>query len=300
MSLVAPPLKFGDTLAVIAPASPFEPAHLAAGIAWLTAHGLRVVADPAIHERTRYTSGSIKARLAAVQNALDDPDVKAVVAARGGYGSVHLLPHLDLTAFARQPKRLIGCSDVTSLLVHVHQRTRVTVYYGPMVAGDLGRGADAATAASFLAALGMAPWPTLPPLEVLAGGRAEGRLTGGCLSLLCASLGTPYELDTRESILFLEDVGEHPYRIDRMLTQLLFARKLDAVRGIVFGVMTGCDAPRGADYRLQDVIGDTLRPLGIPVYFGLPSGHARPNLTLPFGMHAIMEGGRLSLAQLDS
>jgi muramoyltetrapeptide carboxypeptidase len=119
---------------------------------------------------------------------------------------------------------------------------------------------------------------------------------GGCLTLLAASMGTPYEFEADECILFVEDVKEHPYRIDRMLTQLLLGGKLDAVRGLVFGQMEGCEPPAGSGYRLQDVVLDLLRPLGVPIYYGFPSGHATPNLTLPIGAAAKMSGGRLSVS----
>lgn len=299
MSIVPPPVKPGDTLAVVSPASPFDAETFQAGVRRLEGWGYRVKVDPDVHQAGRYTSGDAETRARVLNRALADPEVRGVIAARGGYGSVHLLPYLTLDGFAHHPKRIVGCSDVTTLLTHVWQTTGVVTYHGPMVSAALGRtpGPDPATEADFRAMLAGAPSPAHDrPLEVLVAGAASGTLVGGCLTLLCASMGTPYEFEAGECVLFLEDVKEHPYRIDRMLTQLLLGGKLDGVRGIVFGQMEGCEAPEGSGYRLQDVVRELLRPLGIPVYFGFPSGHANPNLTLPIGAPAKMSNGRLSVS----
>lgn len=298
MSVVAPAVVPGDTLAVISPATPFDTAIFNAGVAQLESMGFRVKVDQDVRLVTRYTSGSAAQRAAVIANALADREVKGIIAARGGFGSVHVLPLLDLDQFADQPKRIVGCSDVTTLLHYVWQETGVVTYHGPMVAGELGRGLDTATQADFLGTLaGVDAGQKNIPLEMLHGGSAQGWLGGGCLSLLCASMGTPYEFKAEGAILFLEDVREHPYRIDRMLNQLLLGGKLDEVRGIVFGQMTGCDAPQGSDYRLQDVLHDLLRPLGVPVAFGFPSGHSTPSLTLPIGAGAALHDGRLAITR---
>ncbi|MBA2690813.1 MAG: LD-carboxypeptidase [Burkholderiales bacterium] len=296
MSIVAPPVVPGDTVAVVTPATPFDMEIFAAGVRALETLGFKVKVDPEVHLAFRYTSGSAEQRAGVFQRALADPEVKALIAARGGFGSIHTLPHLDLSGFAANPKRIVGCSDLTTLLHYVWQETQVVTYHGPMVAGDLGRGMDAASEADFMATLaGRSSAAKFIPLEVLHPGAAEGTLTGGCLSLLSASMGTPYEFEPADGLLFVEDIREHPYKVDRMLTQLLLGGKLDAVRGIVFGQMTGCEAPQGADYKLQDVLRDLLRPLGVPVYFGFPSGHSTPHFTLPIGAQARMADGRLSI-----
>jgi muramoyltetrapeptide carboxypeptidase len=296
MSVVPPPVRPGDTVAVVTPATPFEREIFDAGVRALEALGFKVKVDPDVYLAFRYTSGSPEQRARVFMNALRDPEVKALIGARGGFGSIHTVPHLDLTGFQDHPKRIVGCSDLTTLLHFIWQETSVMTYHGPMVAGDLGRGMDAATQADFLATLAGEPSPAKDvSLEILVPGEARGTLAGGCLSLLSASMGTPYEFEASDCVLFLEDIKEHPYRIDRMLTQLLLGGKLDSVTGIVFGQMTGCEAPKGADYRLQDVLADLLRPLGIPLYFGFPSGHSSPNLTLPIGAAARMADGKLSI-----
>lgn len=294
--IVAPAVKPGDCLAVITPATPFDRELFDAGIRWLEAQGYRVKLDSDVYVQTRYTSGTAEQRAGVIMRALADPEVTGLVAARGGYGSVHVLPHLDLSGFAANPKRIVGCSDLTSLLSFVWQETRVVTYHGPMIAGALGRGPDDETARDFKAVLAGGPSPSWSrALEVLVPGDAAGTLLGGCLSLLAPSIGTPYEFDAAGAILFIEDIREQPYKIDRMLTQLLLAGKFDGVRGVVFGQMEGCDAPQNAGYRLQDVVKELLRPLGIPVYYGYPSGHSEPNLTLPLGAQARMIGGRLEV-----
>lgn len=294
--IVAPAVKPGDCLAVISPATPFDAAIFKAGIRWLEAQGYRVKVDPDVYAQTRYTSGTAEQRAGIIMRALADPEVHGLIAARGGYGSVHVLPHLDLSGFAAHPKRIVGCSDLTSLLSFVWQETGVVTYHGPMVSGALGRGPDDETARDFMALLAGEPSPSWQrTLEVLAPGDAEGVLVGGCLSLLRASIGTPYEFDATDAVLFIEDIREAPYKIDRMLTQLLLSGKFDGVRGVVFGLMEGCDAPEGAGYRLQDVVQELLRPLGVPIYYGYPSGHSEPNLTLPLGAQARMAGGRLEI-----
>jgi muramoyltetrapeptide carboxypeptidase len=297
MPIVAPPVRPGDTLAVITPATPFDKSLIDAGVGWLENQGFRVKVDPEAYEKTRYTSGSAELRAGVVMRALNDPEVQGVIGARGGYGSVHLLPFLDLAGFAEHPKRVVGCSDLTSLLHFILQETGVVTYHGPMVAAALGRGPSEETAKDFLATLAGEPSPARErDLEVLVAGQAEGPLSGGCISLLAASLATPYEFQSDGCVLFLEDIKEHPYKIDRMLTQLLLAGKFDNVPGIVFGQMEGCEAPADAGYRLQDVLHDLLRPLGIPLYYGFPSGHAEPNLTLPLGARVRLDHGRLHVA----
>ncbi len=287
-------MKPGGTLAVIAPATPFDRDIFEAGVKRLEEGGYRLRIDPRVYLSTRYTSGSPEERAAVIEAALTDPEVEGIIAARGGYGTVHVLAHLDFDLFSRHPKRIVGCSDLTTLLQAVYHEAGVAVYHGPMVAGDFGRGPSDETWNDFVATLaGEHSSAKDRDLEVLCGGTAEGPLTGGCLSLLRASIGTPYEFHANGGLLFIEDIREHPYKIDRMLTQLLLAGKFDDAAGLVFGQMEGCEAPEGSDYRLQEVIFDLLNPLGIPVYFGYPSGHAQPNLTLPLGPIAKMVDGRL-------
>ena len=228
-----------------------------AGCAELLRLGYQPFYLPSIFERELYFAGSVRRRVDELHEMFSRPEVKAIFCARGGYGCNYLLPHLDLELIRANPKIFAGCSDVTTLLTYLCDAAGLVTFHAPMVAGDLARpgGFDEA---SWLTALssGEAYRREFSAEEVqpLAAGSATGMLYGGCLSLLCASLGTPYEIRTQGTILFLEDRAERPYRIDRMLMQLKLAGKFDGVRGIIFGEMIDCGEPGALDYTLQHVV----------------------------------------------
>jgi muramoyltetrapeptide carboxypeptidase len=215
--------------------------------------------------------------------------VRAILCARGGYGSNYLLPLIDLDVIRRNPKPLIGYSDLTSLLTWISDETGLVTFHGPMAAKDFAH-ADGVDLESWFASLeGSTGW-SLDQARTLVSGEGEGILYGGCLSILVASLGTPYEIQTGGTVLFLEDVGAKPYQVDRMLMQLKLAGKFDGVQGIVFGEMQDCVQPGGQTYTLEDVIVRVVGNLGVPIAFGLPSGHVRTrNVTLPFGVSARLQ-----------
>jgi Uncharacterized proteins, homologs of microcin C7 resistance protein MccF len=204
---------------------------------------------------------------------------------------------------AARPKILLGSSDITSVLTAIHDRTGLIGFHGPMLANDIAKGTF--DEASWKSALqGAANWsvPT-SGVEVLRSGKAAGRLYGGCLSMLVASLGTPYEIQTDDAILFIEDIAEKPYRIDRMLMHLLLAGKLEKVRGFVFGEMLDCLPPQGETYTLQQVIMRVLAPYNVPIVYGLKSGHVTSgNVTLPIGVQAELkaEGADANLRILEA
>jgi muramoyltetrapeptide carboxypeptidase len=293
--VLPPALKSGDTVGIIAPASGFRRDDLEAGCAELLRLGLRPFYLPSIFERQLYFAGSVQRRVDELHEMFSRPEVKAIFCARGGYGCNYLLPHLDLELIRANPKIFAGCSDVTTLLTYLCDAAALVTFHAPMVAGDLARpgGFDEA---SWLKALssGEACQREFSAEEVqpLAEGTAAGVLYGGCLSLLCASLGTPYEIRTRGTILFLEDRAERPYRIDRMLMQLKLAGKFEGVQGIVFGEMIDCGEPGALDYTLQNVVMSILAELQIPIAFGLKSGHVSSgSITLPFGVRAKLTVG---------
>ena len=289
--LKPPPLRRGDTIGVVAPASNVKREDVEAGIARLQELGYRVVVGDSVFARDLYFAGSPEARARDLKAMFERKDVTAIVAARGGYGSNYLLPLLDLEVIRRNPKPLIGYSDLTSLLTWIFDETGVVTFHGPMVAKDFAHD-DGADLESWFAALeGNTSW-SLNEMRTLKSGAAEGTLYGGCLSILVASLGTPYEIETGGTIMFLEDIGTKPYQIDRMLMQLKLAGKFDGVQGIVFGAMENCVQPGGQDYTLDDVIMRVLGDVNIPVTFGLPSGHVPTrNITLPFGVKARLQAG---------
>jgi len=289
-----PALKTGDTVGIIAPASGFRRDDFEAGCAELLRLGYQPFYLPSIFEREAYFAGSVERRVGEVHEMFARPEVKAVLCARGGYGCNYLLPHLDLQLIRANPKVFAGCSDITALLTYLCDAASLVTFHAPMVAGDFAR-PDGFHQRSWLAAvragesdMSFAAGEVVPLVE----GTAEGVLYGGCLSLLCASLGTPYEIRTQGTILFIEDRAERPYRIDRMLMQLKLAGKFEDVRGIVFGEMVDCDDAGAVDYSLQRVITRILGDLQVPVAFGLKSGHVSGGaLTLPFGVRARLSVG---------
>ncbi len=280
----------GDTIGIVAPSSGFDEAGLERGIARLQTLGYKIKQGSAIHERTpQYFAGTPAQRAADLHAMFGDPEVRAILCARGGYGSQALLPLLDLELIRNNPKPIIGCSDLTAVECWLLEQTGLVCLHGPMAAGDFAR-EDGVDFASWSACLTAKPeWQlnAASGLQTLKPGVASGQIYGGCLSLLVSTLGTPFELlraATDDMILFIEDIGEKPYQIERMLSQWRAAGKLERVRGIVFGEMLNCEQP-GARYTLRDVLLRVLADFPGPVAYGLRSGHvSRANITLPIGV----------------
>lgn len=296
-------LRQGDKIGMIAPASSFSHDGFLAGCERLRQMGYEPVYSQNIFDRDMYFAGTVERRAHEFQEFWRRDDIAALMCVRGGYGSNYLLEKVDYRAVAAHPKILLGCSDVTSLLTAIHDRTGLIGFHGPMVAKDIGDGTF--DLSSWKNALeGATNWsvPT-SGVEVLRTGKASGRLYGGCLSMLVASLGTQFEIQTEGSILFIEDIAEKPYRIDRMLVQLRLAGKLEKVRGFVFGEMLDCAPPKGETYILQQVIMRVLAPYNVPIIYGLKSGHVSSgNITLPIGVKAELEaqGADVSLRIVES
>jgi len=285
-----PALRQGDKIGLIAPASSFNREAFLRGCDRLRQMGYEPVYAENIFDRDIYFAGTAERRTQELLGYWRREDIAAMICVRGGYGSNYLLERIDFSLFAARPKILLGCSDITSLLAAIHDRTGLVGFHGPMVAKDIADGTF--DEASWKNALqGAADW-SIPTsnVEVLQSGKAAGRLYGGCLSMLVASLGTPFEIQTEGSILFIEDIAEKPYRIDRMLMQLRLAGKLDGVRGFVFGEMLDCAPPAGETYTLQQVVMRVLAPYKVPIVCGLKSGHVSSgNITLPIGVQAELE-----------
>jgi len=286
-----PALRPGDTVGIVAPASNVKRADLDAGCEALRKAGYKPFYFDSIFDQDLYFAGSVERRTRELEAMFAREDVKAIVCARGGYGSNHLLRALDLNKIKSHPKIFVGYSDLTTLLTYFSDATGLATFHGPMVAKDWAH-AGGVHLPSWQAALaGAASWEldsdALSGTSGLVDGTAEGILYGGCLSIVVASLGTPYEIRTAGTILFLEDVAAKPYQIDRMLMQLKLAGKLNDVRGIIFGEMRDCLQNANQGYRLQDVILRIVSDLGIPVAYGLRSGHVTAgNITLPIGVHS--------------
>jgi muramoyltetrapeptide carboxypeptidase len=307
VSRVKPPaLKPGNTVGVVAPASNVKRADLEAGCESLRRAGYRPFYFESILDQDLYFAGSVERRAREVEDMFAREDVRAIVCARGGYGSNYLLPALDLEKIKAHPKIFVGYSDQTALLTYFADAGLVT-FHGPMVAKDWAH-EDGVDLASWQAALsGTAAWEpklgTGSGARGLVAGTAEGILYGGCLSILVASLGTPFEIHTDGTILFVEDVAEKPYQIDRMLMQLKLAGKLKGVRGIVFGEMRDCLQTANQGYTLEEVVLRIVGSLGVPVAFGVRSGHVTAgNITLPIGVRAglTVRGRDVSLRILEA
>jgi muramoyltetrapeptide carboxypeptidase len=286
-----------------APASPFDRQALLAGIEVLQAWGFRVQYTSRVFDKHRYLAGTDAARAAELHALFTNPDIRAIFCCRGGYGSQRLLPYLDAALIAAHPKIFMGCSDLTSLLLYLYSQCRLVTFHGPVVAGGLHHGLAPAVQRQLKGVLTgdteamQPPTSCLETLTVLRAGEAEGRLLGGCLSLFVCTIGTPFQPDPRDAILFLEDRGERLYAIDRMLTYLRLAGVFEEVRGLVFGNIKLVEADRGRSYGVQEVILDVLGDLRVPLLYGFPAGHCRQPLTLPFGVRVAIREGRLVLCE---
>jgi len=307
-AIIKPPrLRPGDTVGLVCPASaPFEPSAIREGKMATEKLGFRVKIGRNVGKKYGYLGGTDQERATDLQEMFDDPEVKAIVALRGGYGCLRILELLDYEHIRSHPKILLGYSDITSLLLAVHQMTGLVTFHGPVALSTfspytvdlLQRVLMSAEPAGEISEA-----PGSLPIDVNGlSRRVTGRLTGGNLTLITASLGTPYEVDTEGRLLFLEEVGEEPCDIDRHLTHLLLAGKLHAAAGIAIDRMQRC-GPR--DYQpafpttlsVEEVISDRLAQLPVPVVFGLSLGHAADKPTLPLGIRATLDvaKGRLSL-----
>lgn len=293
----------GDRIAIVAPASPFDTEEWNAGIREVQSLGFETVFDDSVFARDGYLAGDASTRASALRQAWQDPSVAAIVAARGGYGSVQLLPLLSVSDFSHHTKAFVGYSDNTSLMAWLTLTCGIVTFHGPMIEGRFARGTSGYDRDTFLRCLTVAQPPgviTHPQLEVIRGGEAQGLLVGGTMTQLAASLGTPYAFDPPAGcVLFLDEVAERPYRIDRIFTQLALAGIVGRASALVFGELPRCDEPGGST-RAREVVARLTASFDGPVLFGLPSGHTSgATLTLPFGVRARVVAGRESALLIE-
>jgi muramoyltetrapeptide carboxypeptidase len=297
-------LRPGDRIAVVAPASPFAREAFDDGIAEIRRLGFEPVFDATVFERQAYLAGPAPVRAEAWLRAWHDPSIAALIAVRGGYGSVQILPMLAASRVCGGPaKAFIGYSDVTSILSWLTTGCGIVSVHGPMIEGRLAKGEAGYDRDTFLRCLTrIEPMGEIshPQLETIVAGEAGGVLVGGTLTQLVASLGTPYAFDPPAGhVLFIDEVGERPYRLDRMLTQLRLAGLLRRASAIVFGELPLCDE-QGGSPAARTVVRELLADFPGPVLFGLPSGHtAGPTFTLPFGVRARVLGGSRALLAVE-
>ncbi|MBS4200841.1 LD-carboxypeptidase [Bacillus sp. FJAT-49732] len=295
-------LKKGDTIGLTAPAGPVNKERLEKAISKIIEMGFNVEVGETCNEKYGgYLAGRPEQRANELNSMFANQGISAIFCLRGGYGSLHLLPLLDYEAITNNPKLFVGYSDITALHVAFQQKCDLPTIHGPMPASDL-VDADNFTIHSLISILTNYPFkgkvenPENSPICTLVPGTAKGMIIGGNLSVIVSTLGTPYEIETKGKILFLEDIGEEPYRIDRMLTQLVLAGKFSDAVGIVLGTWTECTSERYADgFQVEDLFKKIIAPIGKPTIFNVKAGHCKPTLTLPLGLSAYIdaENGRL-------
>ncbi len=307
-------LRKGDTVGLIAPASNTwenEDIHFASDI--LASLGFRVKRGERLFDRRGYLAGEDRDRAADLNRMFADPEVRGLFALRGGYGSMRILPYLDYDAIAKNPKALVGYSDITALLCAIHRHTGLICFHGPIAAQSFTDYTLAEFKHALMEPLAPRALGAPPPFEAgegkaerenrvtrLVPGKARGRLAGGSLTLLTALMGTPYEPDFQDRILVLEDVGEKPYRVDRMLTHLWLTGKLDQLAGLVFGKFTDGAPSGGRSLSLEEIFTERARQLGKPAMRGLMFGHVDDQTTLPIGAEAELDADAGTLTLLET
>jgi len=298
-------LAAGSRLGVFAPASPAESVEMIAGLAELKRHGFQVVSNQDTKAEGYFAGPSLE-RVNGFLEVLNSSQVDGLVALRGGYGSNYLL-EFELEKSLAALKCMIGFSDLTTLQIFLWQKCQWITFYGPMVAAGLNAGSGVRKGydeSSFLQAVGRTEsgWKLRLKGEPFLAGQSLGRVLGGCMTLLEATIGTPWELDTRDSILILEDRAMRPYQVDRVLMHLKQAGKFEGVRGIVLGDFPESEPAVAGAPSVREVCARILRPLGVPIVFGAPIGHTmRPMLTIPLGIKARLDAdGEGTLEFLES
>jgi muramoyltetrapeptide carboxypeptidase len=296
MSVYKPPaLKRGGRIGVVAPAGCVDRVAIEKGLEAVHQQGFTVELAPNVYRRKGYLAGDGGARADDLIKFFHRPDIDAIFCARGGFGSVQLLPHLIAPL---KPKIFVGYSDITVLLNWFLQKFHMVTFHAPMLAMDIARGLSERAKAHFWGLLSGETKEWKVQLgEVIRPGAIQAEMMGGCLSLLVTTLGTPYEFDTVGKLLFIEDTDEKPYRIERMLTHLKMAGKLDRLSGVVLGDFTRCEGEGARDVR--QVIGEIFDAAPYPVVMGLAAGHGQENLALPFGVRMTLDSqaGTLSLSE---
>lgn len=301
-SLLPQKLVPGDNVGVVAPAGPVDLEILKKGLACLENMGFKPILGKHVLARHRFCAGADHDRAKDLMVMFADRKIKAIVCARGGYGVNRVIPFLDLKIIRKNPKILVGASDITLLLTYLNQKASLVTFHGPMVAGNFGRHPMPRSKKQFRRLLTgdeLGKKLTSPQARVLMPGKAKGQVIGGCLTLLCRSLRTPWEIQTRGKILLIEDVNEPPYRIDGMLWQLKTAGKFDGIKGIVFGEMVNCTVPKGANWSMDDVLKDCLAGFSFPVVTNFPVGHGKEMWTVPFGVEAFLDADLKTLEFKD-
>lgn len=301
-------LQKGDTIALIAPGYALAKNKLEQSIKNLKALGFKPYYTNRIHGNHGYFSDTDEERLADIHEAFANPTIKGIICARGGYGCTRLLSKIDYSLIQQNPKVLMGYSDITALSNAIYQKTGLVTFHGPVASSFEERYPvkhfknvimkPKENLKIKLSTADAKKSKTVPEFEryTVNPGIAEGELSGGNLSLMVAMMGTPYEVTLENKLVFIEDIEEQPYRIDRMLTQLIESGKLAKAKGIILGVFDGCNSSTNKlSFSLKEVILDRIQPLGIPAAYGFSIGHIANQCTLPVGMNAVVDTQKMTI-----
>jgi len=296
------PLKKGDTIGLIGPSSPTPIERIEATIEEIQSLGFKVIMGESCYSAHGYLSGSDELRAKDVNEMFNNKNVDGIWCIRGGYGTPRILDKIDYHMIRLNPKVFIGYSDITALHIAINQKSELVTFHGPMASTELFHKIDDFTLECLNKnimdnqALGLINNPKDIEIQTLVAGKCEGKLIGGNLSLVSGTIGTPYEVDTKGKILFLEDIDEEPYKIDRMLTQLKLSGKLDDAEGFIFGDWNNCVAEEPEkSLTLMEIFNELIVPLGKPTIYNLMAGHCKPMITLPFGVNARLDADNKNL-----
>lgn len=287
-------LKKGDTIGIIAPASPTEEKNIRHSKITLQKMGFKVKIGESCYSRYGYLSGTDKIRARDLTNMFKDKEVDAIICLRGGYGSIRILPLIDYEIIRDNPKIFVGYSDITCLHISINQKSNLITFHGPMASSDMTKELDDFTKKSFLDSLELKNInreiinPYKEKIEFINSGRCSGKLIGGNMATICSLMGTDYEINTKDKILFLEDIGESTYKIDRMFNQLKLANKLKECRGIILGNFKNCEHV-GNEFSYEEVVKNNLKDFHKPIIKNLKAGHCMPMLTLLLGSNIIID-----------
>lgn len=300
-------LKLGDMVGIIAPSSPTSHENVKSAEKKLIEMGFKVKSGKSPYERYGYLSGTDSTRANDINEMFKDEEIKAIICVRGGYGTPRILDLLDYDAIKSNPKIFVGYSDITALHIAFTQKSNLVTYHGPMLSSDMIKDFSEFSKDNLFKVimdpepLGEISNPVGEEIVTINGGIAEGTIIGGNLSLIVATIGTPYEIDVKGKLLFIEEIGEEPYKIDRMLNQLRLSGKLEDASGIILGDFNNCESGKhDENLTLSQVIDDHIRPLKKPTIYNLQGGHCDPMVTLPLGVMARLDADKGELTILEN
>lgn len=300
-------LKVGDTIGVVAPSSPSKLGEAKIVENLLKNFGFKAKLGDSCFSSHGYLAGSDEIRAKDINDMFLDKEIDGIICLRGGYGTPRILDMLDYDMISNNPKVFVGYSDITTIHIALNNRCNFVTFHGPMIASDMASKFDDFSKESFLKAItksepmGELNNPKGESIECLEAGIAEGKIVGGNLSLIAATIGTPYEIDAKGKLLFIEDIDERPYSVDRMLTQLRLAGKLEECSGIILGDFNNCIPDKGEEsLTLMEVFMDIIKPLGKPTIYNLKAGHCEPKITVPFGVEAMLDANERKLIIKES